>query len=384
MIPSSLDGVASLAANRREVSEPAFLPEKLFLKALRLERRRAERSRKSLLLVLIREKDSDGQHASEGFSREILKARILLSAAIRETDICGWYRDRSICGIVFTEFNEAPRNLVLEKVSLKIHRTLRTAFRSEEISQIQLSFHFFPENQSGDSQSSPPDRRLYPDLAARDDSAKFSRSVKRVIDISGSLIVLSLLSPMFALIAIAIKLNSQGPILFKQLRVGQYGARFTFLKFRSMSTQCDPHIHKEYIRRYIAGQEDVRQSTTKGKEAFKITQDPRVTSVGRFLRQTSLDELPQLWNVLKGEMSLVGPRPPIPYELEAYDVWHMRRLLEARPGITGLWQVKGRSRTTFDDMVRLDLRYAETWSLWLDMKILFETPRAVLFGDGAY
>ncbi|MFZ0923377.1 MAG: sugar transferase, partial [Candidatus Acidiferrales bacterium] len=255
-IPLPMDGMASHAANRREVSDPAFLPEKLFLKALRLERRRAERSRKSLLLVLIRVKDSDGQHVSEGFSREILKARVLLSTTIRETDICGWYKDRSICGIVFSEFNEASRNVVLEKVSLKIHRTLRMVFRPEEISQIQLSFVFFPENQSGDSQTSPPDVRLYPDLAARDDSVKFSRAVKRLIDISGSLIVLTLLSPLFALIAITIKLNSPGPVLFRQLRVGQYGARFTFLKFRSMSTQCDPHIHKEYIRRYIAGQED--------------------------------------------------------------------------------------------------------------------------------
>jgi lipopolysaccharide/colanic/teichoic acid biosynthesis glycosyltransferase len=106
--------------------------------------------------------------------------------------------------------------------------------------------------------------------------------------------------------------------------------------------------------------------------------------VGRFLRKTSLDELPQFFNVLKGEMSLVGPRPPIPYEVESYDIWHRRRLLEVKPGITGLWQVKGRSRTTFDDMVRLDVEYATSWSLWLDIKILLKTPMAVFAGDGAY
>ena len=117
---------------------------------------------------------------------------------------------------------------------------------------------------------------------------------------------------------------------------------------------------------------------------FKITDDPRVTPVGRFLRRTSLDELPQFLNVLLGEMSLVGPRPPLPYEVEAYDVWHRRRLLEARPGITGLWQVNGRSRTKFDDMVRLDLQYARKQSLWLDLKILLRTPAAVVSGDGAY
>ena len=112
-----------------------------------------------------------------------------------------------------------------------------------------------------------------------------------------------------------------------------------------------------------------------------MTDDPRITSVGRFLRRASLDELPQLLNVVKGDMSLVGPRPPLAYEYELYDVWHRRRVLEIKPGITGLWQVTGRSRVRFDDMVRLDLRYARQWSLWLDLQILAQTPRAVLFGD---
>ncbi len=121
-----------------------------------------------------------------------------------------------------------------------------------------------------------------------------------------------------------------------------------------------------------------------GQTTFKLTRDPRVTPIGRFLRRTSLDELPQFFNVLLGEMSLVGPRPPIAYEFEAYDIWHKRRLLAVKPGITGLWQVKGRSRVTFDEMVRLDLRYASSWSLWLDIKILLETPRAVIGGVGAF
>ena len=120
------------------------------------------------------------------------------------------------------------------------------------------------------------------------------------------------------------------------------------------------------------------------KPVYKMKNDPRVTRVGRFLRRLSLDELPQFFNVLKGDMSLVGPRPPLAYEYEEYDVWHRRRVLEIKPGITGLWQVNGRSRVGFDDIVRLDLRYARGWSLWLDLKILAQTPRAVLFGDGAY
>jgi len=138
-------------------------------------------------------------------------------------------------------------------------------------------------------------------------------------------------------------------------------------------------IHKEYVRRLITGSLGVPENGI-----FKIQNDPRVTCIGRILRKTSLDELPQFWNVLMGDMSLVGPRPPLPYEVEVYDVWHRRRVLEAKPGITGLWQVTGRSRTCFDDMVRLDLHYTQASSLWLDLKILLQTPRAVLAGDGAY
>jgi len=186
-----------------------------------------------------------------------------------------------------------------------------------------------------------------------------------------------------AVIALAIRLSSKGPVLFKQERLGQFGKKFILLKFRSMRTDCDPRIHQEYVSQFIAGQVD-SGSPSGDKTVFKIQADPRVTSVGRFLRKTSLDELPQFWNVLVGEMSLVGPRPPIPYEFTSYDLWHRRRVLEIKPGITGLWQVEGRSRTRFDDMVRLDLKYAQAWSIWLDVKILLQTPGAVLTGEGAH
>jgi lipopolysaccharide/colanic/teichoic acid biosynthesis glycosyltransferase len=191
------------------------------------------------------------------------------------------------------------------------------------------------------------------------------------------------LSPLLIVIAAAIKLTSKGPILFTQQRLGQYGARFTFLKFRSMYFKSDAKIHRDYVRKLISAKED-HQQPDGDKGVYKIKNDPRVTPVGGFLRKTSLDELPQFINVLMGEMSLVGPRPPIPYEVEAYDLWHRRRFLEAKPGITGLWQVEGRSRIKFDEMVRLDLKYAKTWSPWLDIKILLRTPGAVLRGDGAY
>ncbi|MCH8268616.1 MAG: sugar transferase [Acidobacteria bacterium] len=200
------------------------------------------------------------------------------------------------------------------------------------------------------------------------------------MDIVGSILALIVFSPVFVAIALAIKLSSKGPILFRQDRVGQYGKSFTFLKFRSMHCASDHSLHKEYVRRLIAGKTDPKQS----KGVYKIVADPRVTRVGEFLRKTSLDEFPQFLNVLRGEMSLVGPRPPIPYEFESYDIWHRRRVLEVKPGITGLWQVTGRSRTTFDDMVRLDLRYARSWSPWLDLKILLKTPQAVFSRQGAY
>jgi lipopolysaccharide/colanic/teichoic acid biosynthesis glycosyltransferase len=151
-----------------------------------------------------------------------------------------------------------------------------------------------------------------------------------------------------------------------------------------MSVSTDAGIHKEYVQNFIAGKAQPAAAVKDQKVVYKITSDPRVTWIGRFMRRTSLDELPQFWNVLNGEMSLVGPRPPIPYEIEAYDIWQRRRLLEAKPGITGLWQVHGRSRTTFDEMVRLDLRYSRTWSPLLDLKILLQTPRAVISGNGAY
>jgi lipopolysaccharide/colanic/teichoic acid biosynthesis glycosyltransferase len=200
------------------------------------------------------------------------------------------------------------------------------------------------------------------------------------MDIFGSALLLILCAPLLAIIAAAVKVSSRGPVLFKQDRIGQYGRRFTFLKFRSMRADNDPSVHKEYVTKLIAGEAERMPAQGEGNGVYKLAQDTRITRIGRFLRKTSLDELPQFVNVLRGDMSLVGPRPPIPYELAAYQTWHRRRLLEVKPGITGLWQVTGRSRVKFDDMVRLDLRYAMSWSPWLDVKILARTPGAVVKG----
>jgi lipopolysaccharide/colanic/teichoic acid biosynthesis glycosyltransferase len=209
--------------------------------------------------------------------------------------------------------------------------------------------------------------------------------VKRILDIIGSFMLLVLCLPLLVLIGVAIKLTSKGPILFKQTRIGQFGQHFTFLKFRSMYTDADSRLHQQYVQKFILQSKDGNGAHEALKQGgfFKLNQDPRITPVGRFIRTTSLDELPQLLNVLAGTMSLVGPRPPIPYEAEHYDMWHRRRVLEGKPGITGLWQVKGRSRTTFEDMVRLDLQYIDEWSLWTDVKLLLQTPWTVIKCEGA-
>lgn len=191
---------------------------------------------------------------------------------------------------------------------------------------------------------------------------------------------LFLLLPFFLVIAVAIKLNSHGPVFYRASSVGRNGKEFTMYKFRSMQADTEWEPHKDYVKKLINGQ--IRENSGKGG-VFKITEDQRVTSVGKLLRKFSLDELPQLINVLKGEMSLIGPRPCLPYEYEMYKDWHKKRL-SIRPGITGVWQVAGRSAVSFEDMVLLDLYYIYNRSLSMDMNILYETPFAVLEKRGAY
>jgi exopolysaccharide biosynthesis polyprenyl glycosylphosphotransferase len=358
-----------------------ILARDLFSRMLSLERKRAERSRKLLLLMLV-----DAGKFSQIDQRDKVLHKIVstLSSSTRETDIAGWYEENSVLGVIFAEIDAADRSSILHVIRARVVMALLRSLDPEHVNQIHISFHFFPKEWNDQKTGLAVDSEFYPDLLQRDDSRRFSRLIKRTMDIVGSIIALAICWPLFVVISIAIKLTSKGPILFRQARVGQYGMTFTCLKFRSMEFVNDTGIHKEYIKRFISGKVEVEQARKGHPAVYKIRDDPRLTPIGKFLRKTSLDELPQLVNVLKGEMSLVGPRPPIPYELESYDVWHRRRVLEAKPGITGLWQVNGRSRTSFNDMVRLDLRYARAWSPWLDIKILLQTPRAVFFGEGAY
>ena len=374
--PQSAKGL-SQPQNGLDLKE--VLAEEVFRRMISLERKRSERTQRPFVLFLM---DTGRTQPTEKNGQILLDILSALQTATRETDIMGWHETNSVVGVMFTEI-ALENNLILSTVLGRISDVLRPRLTSEEFSQIKFSFHLFPEKWDPNNPERQSNPTLYPDLNKRDGTNRFGRTIKRGMDILGSLLLLVLLSPVFFFIAATIKLTSKGPILFRQQRIGEHGIPFTFLKFRTMYINNDCSQHKEYVRQLIAGQAVKHPTKGTGEAVFKLTNDSRITPVGSFLRRTSLDELPQFINVLRGEMSLVGPRPALAYEVESYATWHRRRLLEAKPGITGLWQVYGRSRVGFDDMVRLDLRYARHCSPWLDLKILLQTPRAVIEGNGA-
>jgi lipopolysaccharide/colanic/teichoic acid biosynthesis glycosyltransferase len=356
------------------------LNEGTFKRMIAVERKRTERSREPFLLMLL---DAGNHQGSEKNGKALDNMLSVLPSSIRETDIIGWYKDRATVGVMFTGLACKDKSSILSVILGKVSTTLRDQLTSDQFNQVSISFHFFPDDWDHDNSGRPSNPSLYPDLLSLDKGRSSLLRVKQLMDITGSALLLIIFAPLLLIIALAIKATSKGPVLFRQQRVGRYGQYFTFLKFRSMRIGNDCSVHKEFVTKLIAGEVEQRPSNGSGKSIYKITNDARVTRVGRFLRRTSLDELPQLVNVLKVDMSLVGPRPAIPYELAAYQTWHRRRVLEVKPGITGLWQVSGRSSVKFDEMVRLDLRYATSWSPWLDFKILMRTPRAVIGGAGA-
>jgi exopolysaccharide biosynthesis polyprenyl glycosylphosphotransferase len=347
-----------------------------FQHMLRIERKRTERSKEPFLLMLI---DISGLLDKQPHHAVMVRMNAVLSGCFRETDIKGWYEKDRVIGIIFTQMSSVDENS-LDSIFRKLNDRCCEKLDAAWVKKISVSFHIFPETRGTPSVKGQFNITLYPDLAKKTVGEQLAMMAKSTIDFTGSLFALLIFSPIFLIIAVAIKLDSRGPVFFRQQRLGLNGKPFDVLKFRSMKTNADSGTHKEYIEKYI--HEQNKAAVEPG--VYKLTNDSRITKVGNFIRKTSLDELPQFINVFKGDMSLVGPRPPIPYEYDIYDIWHRRRLLSCKPGITGLWQVTGRSRTTFDDMVRLDLRYISEWSLWLDIKILFKTPRAVLGGKGAY
>jgi lipopolysaccharide/colanic/teichoic acid biosynthesis glycosyltransferase len=304
-----------------------------------------------------------------------------LLASSRDTDVVGWYKGRTTIGAVFTGLVPGEKSAVLMTILTRATSTLRDELSFEQFNLISISLHYYPDDWDENDPGRPSNPALYPDLSKQASTKQPLLILKRAIDIVVGLILLGLSLPFCIAIAIAIKVTSKGPILFRQTRVGHHGRQFQFLKFRSMYVGNDHSVHRDYVTKLINKGEAAAASQG---NVYKLTGDKRITPLGKFLRKTSLDELPQFINVLMGDMSLVGPRPPIPYELAAYQTWHRRRLLEVKPGITGLWQVTGRSTVDFDAMVRLDLKYATSWTPWLDCKILLLTPLAVIRGSGAY
>jgi lipopolysaccharide/colanic/teichoic acid biosynthesis glycosyltransferase len=360
----------------RRVEPPAArgshcISELLFHDVLLRERKRADRSQLPLVLLIVTINNDGAQHHDSAMWGSALDAA---TSATRETDIVGWLQTDAVLGIVLTEVKTAELGPI-QHVRRRIRRELLKRLPVEQMDRFSLRSYVYPDPAAATTEGASVEP-LLEGITVRKAGITVYDIAKRTMDLLASTVLLAALSPLMLLIAALIKLKSKGPVLFKQLRVGQRAQPFHMLKFRSMLVNNDDRIHQAFVS-------DLIKAATPASGVFKIVDDPRVTPIGRFLRKTSLDELPQLWNVVRGEMSLVGPRPPLPYEVRQYKTWHRRRVLEAKPGITGLWQVKGRSRTTFDEMVRLDLRYARTRSFWMDVKILLATPAAVISGKGA-
>ena len=339
-----------------------------FLQLLRREKRRADRSNSALSVVVYRVTDESSRSGAS--TAELLQ---IVAETVRETDIVGRLGNHSVA-VLCPDTNDEGIHRLTEKIGEQAKHLI---FSAEAATYPD---HHFDELTSGEW--SPPEAHpLFIDefKASRRDGYR----LKRALDIVGALAAILLFSPVMLVTALAVALSSRGPIIFRQKRLGRAGVPFTFYKFRSMRCNNDDSIHRKYVQSLIKGEHEKINQQSAADPLYKLKADPRVTKVGHFIRKTSIDELPQLFNVLKGEMSLVGPRPPLPYEAENYRSWHLRRVLDIKPGITGLWQVEGRSKVSFDDMVRLDLRYIRSCSLSQDLRILAKTVYVVLTCDGA-
>jgi len=340
------------------------------------ERLRAERSGRTIALLLVDCSMCFAEDKQEAGSARILE---YLCESTRLTDLVGWHKQGAVVGVIITEFGKCTHLKAVECIQAKIAPTLSHQLLPSQNRAPRLQVQFFPEDSVWNAGISELDLTFYPEIQTQRERMRARVAAKRLLDLAGSSAALVFLMPAFALIAVAIRVSSPGPALYRQKRVGQFGVDFTMLKFRTMHLNAQTDSHEEFVREFIAGQ----TISAGGNGLFKMTKDPRVTRLGKFLRRTSLDELPQFLNVLQGSMSLVGPRPPLRYELNHYQPWHRRRLLESKPGLTGLWQVSGRSRTRFEEMVRLDLRYTKRKSMLLDFTILMKTVRALIVDNNA-
>lgn len=354
-------------------ADHSFFQEPVFQELLILERKRSERSQKQFLLVLIDIQRLALAERTNGTGKKLVR---MLKYISRETDIKGWYEENRIIGIIYTGISYIDIQSLLEKVKIEIKTTLNR----EQAAAISLSHILFPQKSNKEETDQLQNNKiLYNNVPKKHFARQAFMVAKRYIDIFGSISLIVLFSPFMAVIPVLIKLTSKGPVFFRQERIGCTGKKFTLLKFRSMTVNNDSSSHLAFMKNFINGTGD-----TSNDGIYKMKDDRRVTKIGRLLRKSSLDELPQFFNVLKGDMSLVGPRPALPYEVEHYNIWHKRRVLEVKPGITGMWQVMGRSKTTFEEMVRMDIRYIKSWSPLQDLLLILRTPFAVLLTKGAY
>lgn len=340
-----------------------------FIRQLHIETLRAQRSKSTLsILLLTLNKDADIESLNMD---EVLR---LIRKKTRGTDISGFVNHKAIC-VLLPDTDESGAKEICAKLKNKVPQFSITASSYPD--------HIFESlTKNGFIQSDAFPFELWDPMDFKG-ASWFKSLLKRGMDIVGSIVGILVFMPVMLITALAIKLTSPGPVIFSQIRLGRHGAPFTFYKFRSMHVNMDNQLHRDYVHDFINGRHDKVNQGNAEKPIYKLKSDPRITRVGKFIRKTSIDELPQFFNVLKGDMSLVGPRPPLPYEAEKYQAWHLRRILDLKPGITGLWQVEGRSKTEWDDSVRLDIRYIKNWSLLLDLKILLKTFKEVLKCGGA-
>ena len=349
--------------------------ENLFRILLVMERKRSERNNKPFMLIRI-----DYRHCSDFFRETgIIKELVQdLSTVTRENDVKGWFKRGRVIGVLVADINVS----VSERIFRKIEAKIRERFPGMIYDKLSIKKDIFPDTIETDNLKSIYLNSVIYANGMNVSAGTVMRIIKRSIDIAGSIVGTILFSPFFLIIPLVIKLTSEGPVFFTQRRVGRFGKTFVCIKFRTMKKCNDDTVHREFVKKFISSSGET--APLDKNAVFKIEDDPRVTGIGKFLRKTSLDEIPQFFNVLLGQMSIVGPRPAIPYEVNEYNIWHRRRVFETKPGITGFWQVKGRSRTDFNNMVRMDIQYINSWSLINDLKLIVATPVAMVAGRGAY
>ena len=361
------------------IVDPAIpLDERAFKEVITKERSRADRSGRALVLLLVSRQDGGLLDLSDRVSF----VTDILSGMKGDLGMLGWVEAGRMIGLIVPEIDSREIAGVSERLETECEDAVARDASCDAWPELSVTLRVYPEE--GDSEETfakLADPFLYPELSMDRRTRAGFLFLKRRMDVVFSTVMLILLLPLLALIAALVRATSPGPAFFRQVRVGHLMKPFTMYKFRTMYSDVDHHVHHHYVSWFITASDQV--SADAQPTTFKLTTDDRITPIGRWLRRTSLDELPQLWNVLIGDMSLVGPRPPLAYEVQQYRPWHRGRVLYAKPGITGLWQVFGRSRTTFDEMVRMDLRYARTMSLWTDIKIILATPIAMIIGKGA-